>query len=138
MRTLIYPEGSSIALGGQLAVIPGYHLYRDPFKWNTSRPDDDDSMAAYIQEQNMKHPVTGTPLAIHHIELPPGSMVSIPAHMPHYVAPRRRGAGMRWGLLLTYRQPDPKQRFASISRSVPDEWVDRELSGRRKVLFTEY
>jgi hypothetical protein len=26
VRTLIYPEGSSIALGGQLAVVPGYHL----------------------------------------------------------------------------------------------------------------
>jgi hypothetical protein len=33
IRTLIYPEGSSVDAGGQLAVIPGYHLYRDPFKW---------------------------------------------------------------------------------------------------------
>jgi hypothetical protein len=120
----------------QLAVIPGYHLYRDPFKWNSSRPDDDESMAAYIRD--MAHPLTGEPLAIRHIELPPGSMVSIPAHMPHFVAPRRRGAGMRWGLLLTYRQPDPKRRLPSISRSIPDEWVERELSGRRKALFAEF
>jgi hypothetical protein len=40
----------------------------------------------------MRHPLTGEPLAVKHLELPPGSMVSIPAHMPHYVAPRERGA----------------------------------------------
>ena len=35
---------------------------------------------------------------------------------------------MRWGLLLTYREPDPLRRFPSISRSIPDQWVERELS----------
>jgi hypothetical protein len=43
----------------------------------------------------MRHPLTGEPLAVKHLELPPGSMVSIPAHMPHYVAPRERGACVR-------------------------------------------
>ena len=136
IRTLIYPEGSSIALGGELAVIPGYHLYRDPYKWNTTRPDDDEGMTEYLQ--GMMHPVTGEQLAVHHIELPPGSMVSIPAHMPHFVAPRKSGAGMRWGMLLTYRQPDPKRRFPSISRNIPDQWVERELTGQRRQLFQEY
>ena len=46
---------------------------------------------------------TGKPFQILHLNLPPGSLVSFPAHMPHFVAPRKAGAGVRWGLLLTYR-----------------------------------
>ena len=134
--TLVYPEGSSLELGGSLGVVPGYHLFRDPFKWNTVRPDTDEGMLEYIE--GMTHPLTGEPLEIKHLDLPPGSLVSIPAHMPHYVAPRKEGAGMRWGLLLTYRQPDPTRRLPSISRSLPDSWIESHLAGQTRELFREY
>ena len=90
-------------------------------------------MAEYIR--GMKHPVTSEPLAIHHIQLPPGSIVSIPAHMPHYVAPRRRGTGML-GSVATYRQPDPKRRFApSPGRFLT---VGREEAGEQRRSLREY
>ena len=97
--------GSSEALGGELAVIPGYHLHRDPFKWNSARPDDDEGMEAYLAAHGMAHPLTGESLRVKHLNLPPGSLVSIPAHMPHYVSSRKPGAGTRWALLLTVRRP---------------------------------
>ena len=112
VRTLLYPEGSSVSLGGELAVVPGYHLYRDPFRWNSARPDDDEGMLEHLH--GMAHPLTGQPLGIKHLELPPGSVVSIPAHMPHYVSSRKPGSGTRWALLLTYRQPDHARRLRSI------------------------
>jgi hypothetical protein len=115
---------------GALGAVAGWQ------KWNTARPDHDDAMRAHLD--GMLHPVTGAPLQIKHIELPPGSMVCIPAHMPHYVAPRSTWAGVRWGLLLTYRQPDPQRRFRSISRSIPDQWVERTLRGRRQEIFAEW
>ena len=103
---------------------------------STSRPDHDDAMREYIAGKT--HPLTGEQLEIMHLELPPGSMVSFPAHMPHFVAPRKLGAGIRWGLLLTYRQPDPHRRFRSISRNIPDQWRDTHLSGRRAEIFAEF
>ena len=83
------------------------------------------------------HPRTGAPLAIKHLELPPGSLVCFPAHMPHFVSPRKAGAGTRWGLLLSYREPDPTGRLRSISRRLPDGWVGT-LPAPRRALFREF
>lgn len=46
IRTLCYPESATLADGGEFAVIPGAHLYRIPFKWNTKRFDEDADMQA--------------------------------------------------------------------------------------------
>jgi hypothetical protein len=43
----------------------------------------------------------------------------------------------RWGLLMCYREPDPTRRVRSISRRLPDHWVD-QLSPPRKALFEEF
>ena len=105
----------------QLAVIPGYHLYRDPFKWNTSA-DDDESMAAYIQD--MKHPA-GKPLAIHHRAATRQHGLHTSSHAS------LRCASPAWHHALgIYSHTDngSAKRFASISRSVPDEGL-RELRG---------
>ena len=59
-----------------------------------ARRDDDRSMSAGWLA-GRAHPATGAPLAIRHLELPPGSLVSFPAHMPHFVSPRRAGTGTR-------------------------------------------
>ena len=45
---------------------------------------------AYLAAHRMAHPLTGEPLRVKHLNLPPGSLVSIPAHMPHYVSPGAR------------------------------------------------
>ena len=42
------------------------------------------------------------------------------------------------GLLLTYRQPDPTRRLPSISRSLPDSWIESHLAGQTRELFREY
>ena len=136
VRTMIYPHGSSAELGGDLALVPGAHLYREAFCWNAERADDDAAMErGWLHGRT--HPRTGAPLAIKHLELPPGSLVCFPAHMPHFVSPRKAGAGTRWGLLLSYREPDPTGRLRSISRRLPDGWVGT-LPAPRRALFREF
>ena len=104
IRTLCYPEGAEIGDGGELGVIPGSHLYRIPYKWNMERPDDDVAMqAGWLKGKT--HPITGKPLEILHLSLPPGSMVSFVHHMTHHVRHRPPGAPTRWGLLMAYRTP---------------------------------
>jgi hypothetical protein len=51
---------------------------------------------AYLAAHRMAHPLTGEPLRVKHLNLPPGSLVSIPAHMPHYVSPMARLFPVKW------------------------------------------
>ena len=129
VRTLCYPEGARVEDGGELAVIPGAHLYRIPYKSAVERADDDaDMQADWLPGKT--HAVTGQPLQIKHLSLPPGSMVSFVHHMPHYVPPRRPTAPTRWALLMAHRTPDPVANPAKWSSGAPAHWVERkEASG---------
>ena len=93
--------------GGELAVIPGSHLYRIPYRWNSTRTEYDDEMQTNWIAGKI-HAFTGEPLRIERLALPPGSMVSFVHHMPHHVGHRDLDAPTRWGLLMAYRTPDPK------------------------------
>lgn len=124
IRTLCYPEGAASGDGAELGVIPGSHLYRIPYKWDTERLDEDaDMQSNWLQGKT--HPITGQPLEIVHLSLPPGSMVSFVHHMPHHVQRRPPGAPTRWGLLMAYRTPDPQASPAKWTNGVPLHWVER-------------
>jgi hypothetical protein len=110
--------------GGELAVVPGAHLYRTPYRWNTPRPEyDDEFEAGWMRDKT--HPFTGEPLRIEHLSLPPGSMVSFVHHMPHHVGHRDHHAPTRWGLLMAYRQRDPDEKPARWNEGTPAHWADR-------------
>ena len=124
IRTLCYPAGAESGDGAELGVIPGSHLYRIPFKWNTERLDEDaDMQANWLKGKT--HAITGKPLEIVHLSLPPGSMVSFVHHMPHHVQRRPPGAPTRWGLLMAYRTPDPAASPAKWTGGIPTHWVER-------------
>ena len=127
VRTLCYPEGASIAEGGELALIPGAHLYRIPYKWDIERTDGHEEMKAGWLRGKV-HAFTGEPLKILELELPPGSMVSFVHHMPHYVGYRQPDAPTRWGLLLAYRTPAPEAIPARWSKGVPAHWAERQAA----------
>lgn len=133
VRTLCYPDGAATDDGGEFAVIPGAHLYRVPYKWNTERPDEDEDMrSGWLKGKT--HPITGEPLEIVHLSLPPGSMVSFVHHMPHYVGRRKPGSEMRWGMLMAFRTFDSEAIPAKWSNGVPPHWADRlEAEGRLSV-----
>ena len=124
IRTLCYPEGATIEEGGELAIIPGAHLYRIPYKWSTERPDDDAAMKAGWLKGKI-HAFTRKPLEIVHLSLPPGSMVSFVHHMPHYVGYRKPGTTTRWGLLMAYRTPDPDAEPEKWTNGIPTHWVEQ-------------
>ena len=139
IRTLCYPEGAESGDGAELGIIPGSHLYRIPFKWNTERPDEDADMRANWLK-GKTHAITGKPLEIVHLSLPPGSMVSFVHHMPHHVQRRPPGAPTRWGLLMAYRTPDPDAAPAKWTGGIPTHWVERtaaagKLSNEERCVF---
>ena len=125
IRTLCYPEGADDGDGGgELAVIPGAHLYRIPYLWNSRRTEDDDTFEVGWMKGKI-HAVTGEPLEIVRLSLPPGSMVSFVHHMPHHVGHRQPGSPTRWAMLMAYRTPDPMATPAQWTRGVPAHWVER-------------
>jgi hypothetical protein len=77
IRTLCYPEGAtSIASGGdggELGLVPGAHLYQVPYKYSSSRADDAE-MERWLDGK--LHPMTGEPLSIVKLRIPPGSFIS--------------------------------------------------------------
>ena len=61
MRTLCYPEGMGADDGGgELAVVPGAHLYRSPYLWNTGRSEFDEQFQAGWMRGRF-HAFTGSP-----------------------------------------------------------------------------
>ena len=91
VRTLCYPEGMGVDDGGgELAVVPGAHLYQSPYLWNTRRSEFDEEFQAGWMRGRV-HAFTGEPLRIEPLSLNPGSMVSFVHHMPHRRGLPRRG-----------------------------------------------
>ena len=132
VRTLCYPEGMGAGDGGgELAVVPGAHLYRSPYLWNTGRSEFDEQFQAGWMRGRF-HAFTGEPLRIEVLSLNPGSMVSFVHHMPHRVGFRDDDAPTRWGLLMAYRTPDPDEaETARWNEGVPVHWAERqEAAGR--------
>lgn len=131
VRTLCYPQGMSAADGGgELAVVPGAHLYRIPYLWDVGRSEYDDAFRTGWMKDRV-HAFTGEPLAIKRLDLPPGSMVSFVHHMPHHVGHRDADAPTRWGLLMAYRTPDPQAEPSRWNEGAPVHWVERqEKTGR--------
>ena len=132
IRTLCYPEGMGADDGGgELAVIPGAHLYRVPYLWDGNRTEYDDGIRAGWMRDKI-HACTGEALRIETLSLPPGSMVSFVHHMPHHVGHRDRDAATRWGLLMAYRTPDDDESAATKwNEGTPQHWAERmETTGR--------
>ena len=126
VRNLCYPEGATVEDGGELAVIPGAHLYRIPFKSRSDRHDyHDDMRAGWLQGKT--HPCTGEPLEILPLSINPGSIVSFVHHMPHYAGRRSPDAATRWAILMACRTPDPQAAPARWSEHVPSYWAERTL-----------
>ena len=99
VRSLVYPEGFGAGKDGGLRVVPGGHLYRQarlepnsdecastpsltphPVTAGVCRPPEDwtqdDEVFAAEWLAGKTHPITGQPLEIVELELPPGSIVS--------------------------------------------------------------
>lgn len=88
VRSLVYPDGFKQHNDGGLKVVPGAHLYRSQNLRDSealydrgSDPGAEDDRrfeATWLAGKN--HPITGEPLKIVHLELPPGSMAGKSCH----------------------------------------------------------
>ena len=103
---------------GGLKICKGSHLFRD---WAVSKVggspglevDDGEFMHRWLAGKS--HPITGRPLEVTRLSLPPGSVVAAFAHLAHGVSPRAIGLLPRGASLWCYHRYEP-----AVSQPWPD------------------
>ena len=104
---------------------------RDP---TGCRSENDETMrAGWLAGK--RNPVSGDPLDIATLDLPPGSVVCCLQHAAHGVDPRTNG-GSRRCLLLAYRKPDSDGK-AQRPQAVPPVWQGLAQAGKLPNVLTE-
>jgi|GEM_PF-548460 hypothetical protein len=119
LLTLCYPQGFAADNDGGLKIIRGSHLFRDPSGCRGA--DDDEMRQGWLQGR--LHPVTGEPLQIEHLALPPGSVVHCLSHAAHGVSPKGAHKKTRWCSLLCYKKADDTTGHVQPPSSIPPVWA---------------
>ena len=136
-HSLLYRRGDGH--DGGLKIIRGSHLHRDP----TACRADNGNMGIEGQDAAMEagwlagktNPVTGEPLAITKLDLPPGSVVFCLQHAAHGVDPHAARRDPRLCLLLAVRKADESsgkayRRYGRKPSAIPPVWAGLAKEGR--------
>ena len=99
VRIFFYVNGFEMG-DGNLKVVPGSHLYRDPVIQAAS---DQELRDGWMRDRT--HPRTGDALQIEELEAPQGSVALMWTHAAHGVSARLPGSGTRWTVVYAYRNP---------------------------------
>jgi len=131
--TLCYPQGFEAEQDGGLKLIRGSHLYRAPD--GCSGADDKEMEQGWLQGK--RHPISGEPLVIEHLELPPGSVVCCWSHAAHGVSPKAPEKKTRWCSLLCYKKADDLSGHVLPPHSLPPVWAMKAQRGELPPVLTK-
>ena len=131
--TLCYPQGFEAGDDGGLKLIRGSHLFRDPAGCRAA--SDEEMRRGWLAGR--VHPITGEPLQMEHLSLPPGSVVCCLSHAAHAVAPKALGKRPRCCSLYCYKKPSDVSGYAQPPHSVPPVWAMKAQRGELPAVLTE-
>ncbi len=123
--TICYPEGFAAGEDGGLKIVKGSHLFRDPA--NCRFATDEEMEQQWLA--NRVHPVTGAPLKIERLSLPPGSIVCCLTHAVHGVDPKTADRKTRLCTLYCYKKPDDLTGLVQPPSAVPPVWAMKAQRG---------
>ena len=118
IRIFFYVNGFDVDDGG-LKAVPGSHLYRSKFRFQTEEKFQSGWMA------DKKHMLTGEPLEIQDLSVPDGSVVLMWTHAAHAVSPRQPNSKTRWTVVYAYRNPGRP----SAARWISEEFERKPIAG---------
>ena len=110
---------------GALKVVPGSHLFRDS---KIEAETDEELENGWIAGK--VHPLTGKPLQIEELSVPPGSVALLWTHGAHGVSPRQEDSGFRWAIVFGYRNPGQP----CVSRWIRPEFEQKKFIGAEGLL----
>lgn len=103
---------------GNLKVVPGSHLFRDP---NIDAHSDEEFIENWITGKT--HPLTGEPLQIVELTAPPATIALMWTHAAHGVHPRREESTTRWCVVYAYRNPGRPSRARWITEAFEEKLI---------------
>ena len=98
IRIFFYINGFELG-DANLKAVPGSHLYRDR---NINAQTDAEFLSGWLAGKT--HPLTGEPLQIEQLVVPPASVALMWTHAAHAVNPRQ-STNTRWCVVYAYRNP---------------------------------
>ncbi len=131
--TLCYPQGFNADNDGGLKVVRGSHLFRDP--QGCRGVDDDEISSNWLKGRT--HPVTGAPLQLEHLALPPGTVVCCLSHAVHGVSPKDAHKDTRWCSLHCYKKADDQTGLVQPPSAVPPVWALKAQRGELPPVLTQ-
>ena len=131
--SICYPQGFTADGDGGLKIIRGSHFFRDPSQCRAKT--DEEMNAGWLKGK--VHPITGEPLAIEHLELPPGSIVCCLSHAAHGVAAKTLDRETRWCSLHCYKKADDKSGHVQPPSAVPPLWALKAQRGELPAVLAE-
>ena len=138
VRTLCFPNGFAASGDGGTKFIAGSHLFRDIAGCRASDDAEMEGPEGWLAGR--RHPITGEPLKITKVGVPPGSLVCVLSHSAHAVEHKGDAAAQeawlggrrgwredetRWCSLLGYCKLDARM---PPPHGVPPHWVARALT----------
>lgn len=99
LRIFFYVNGFELG-NGNLKAVPGSHLYRDQ---KISAETDSDLHTGWLAGKH--HALTGEPLQIEALAVPPATVILMWTHAAHAVNPRLPASPTRWAVVYAYRNP---------------------------------
>ncbi len=99
LRIFFYVNGFELG-NGNLKAVPGSHLYRDQ---TISAETDADLQTGWLAGK--RHALTGEPLQIAALAVPPATVILMWTHAAHAVNPRLPDSPTRWAVVYAYRNP---------------------------------
>ena len=111
LRIFFYVNGFELG-NGNLKAVPGSHTYRD----QTINAETDAALqAGWLADKT--HAITGEPLQIEELAVPPATVILMWTHAAHAVNPRLPGSPTRWAVVYAYRNPGLPSRARWITEA---------------------
>ncbi|MBT4099238.1 MAG: hypothetical protein HN559_26330 [Gemmatimonadetes bacterium] len=120
IRIFFYVNGFG-ADDGNLKVVPGSHLFRDP---QIQGGTDEDLLEGWMRDR--VDPASGRPLTIEALEAEPGSVALLWTHAAHAVNPRQEGSDTRWCVVYGYRNPGADSKARRITPEFENRYEGAE------------
>lgn len=105
---------------GNLKVVPGSHLFRDPA---IDAQSNEELATRWLAGKS--HPLTGEPLHVVDLTAPPATVALMWTHAAHAVTPRREASSTRWCVVYAYRNPGRPSR----ARWITDAFERKPIPG---------
>ena len=125
IRIFFYVTGFAPDDGG-LKVVPGSHLFREQLRGLNDR----ELCTGWLDGR--RHPMTGKPLRIRQLAVPPGTVIVMWTYALHAVTPRRPGSGVRQCVVVVYAYRNPGQ--PSRARWISADYERRRIRGAEGLL----